>query len=484
MKSILYKYIIPLLISVGIWSCHKEQNILQEGGRVSFSTDTVFFDTVFTALKTSTRIVKIYNDESVALKVNVHFKEGNNSYFRLNVDGRVGTQANDITILAYDSATVFINAVIDSTSEHEAYVVEDALQVQVNSNNFEIPVLAYAQNAYFLYDSVLTTTTFTSERPYVIIKSALVAEGEVLTVEPGARIYMHQDSRLFVQGTLKINGTLEEPVYIQSDRIDRDIYVGSENDMPGEWGGLYFLESSHDNEINYAIIKNGGLSTRVGESMTLAAMIQVDKDITGSSTPKLKMTNTVLKNGVQYGIVSFGGSIYAENCVIVNCQMIAVALLEGGRYEFNDCTIGIFGGIPLFGRSLESAALLAQNYYEPAPGSITGRALDLKINNCIVSGNFDNEFIINAKETYPAAVQVKGSLIQQRESIPSWVIQEACYYNLNPQFVDISKSDFHLSATSPLIGQGILSGTLSADLDGIERNTPTSIGAYEYVPAE
>lgn len=469
-----------VILSVFFTSCRKENTYLEDGGIVTFSTDTIFFDTVFTALKSSTRIVKVYNSENTAIRVNVQLKELDNSSFRINVDGKLGVKADEIKILANDSATIFINALIDSTSEDTAFVIEDALQVKVNQNNFEIPIIAFAQNAHYIYDSVLSTTTFTKDRPYVIIKSALVEEGATLTVEPGTKIYMHRNSRLFVQGTLRIEGTLEEPIIIQSDRIDRDIYVGSDNDMAGEWGGIYFLDVSHDNLINYAIIKNGGLSTQVGTSTTLPAMIQVDKDISGSSTPKLTITNSIIKNAIQYGILSFGGSIYAENCVIVNSQKIALALLEGGDYTFNDCTIGIFGGIPLFSRSSESAAVLAQNYYETAPGTFIGKALNLTFNNCIISGNFENEFYTNIIPDYPATIHLNTCLVQRVEAFDAYVNRTDCIYNVSPQFIDYTKSDFHLNISSPLIGKGILVGTTNKDLDGIDRLSPTSIGAYEY----
>lgn len=480
-----YSYLFILfLLSVGMYSCNKQNPTLTEGGLVRFSTDTVFFDTVFTALKSSTRIVRVYNEEQSPIKVNVNLLNGENTSFKINVDGRTGYKAENIEILANDSATIFINAMIDETSEDTAFVIQDELVVELNGRDFQIPIIAFAQNAHYLYDSVLTTTTFTNDRPYVIIKGALVSEGHTLTVEPGTKIYMHQNSRLFVLGSLKVQGTLEEPVYMQSDRIDRDIYIGSDKDMPGEWGGIYFFDVSHNNSIEYAIIKNGGLPTEIAGSTTLPALIQVDKDLINGPIPKLTLKNTVIKNANQYGLLSFGGSIYAENCVFANSQKISIALLEGGKYTFNDCTIGIFGGLPYFGRSTESASMLIQNFYESSPGVVVGRPLDLKMNNCIISGNFENEFIVNNRPEFSSDVQLNYCLIRQKEAIPSGVIMNNCIFNIDPLFKNISESDFHPNDGSPLIGAGTNSGEINTDLDGIDRESPPTIGAYEYVPGE
>ena len=68
--------------------------LVESGGSLNFSTDTLRFDTVFTALASATQAIKIFNpqNERVVLS-SVRLEGGNASFFQLNVEGRSGRQA-------------------------------------------------------------------------------------------------------------------------------------------------------------------------------------------------------------------------------------------------------------------------------------------------------------------------------------------------------------------------------------------------------
>ncbi len=463
-------------------SCYKPHSFLSQGGQLSFSEDTLKFDTVFSTAKTATHLLKVFNKENQFVKISVGLKNGNASAYDLSIDGKTGKKINDIELAPLDSVFVFVTMLADSNAEDLPFVVEDVLQAQLNENTFEIPILGYAQNAYYITDSVLSTMTFATDRPYVIVNSALVAEGATVTIPAGVKIYMHRNSRLFVQGTLKMMGTLENKIEVQGDRIDRNIYVGSYEDVPGEWGGIYFLSQSHNNEINYAIIKNGGLSTTVGSSSTLPAMIQVDEDTKKDGTPKLKLNNTIIKNAIAYGLIAFQSSIVAENCVIINSQDLTLALLQGGNYQFYDCTIGSPGGIKFFSRMSGTVSLAVQNYYALTETTYTGSDLNSNFKNCIIFGYNEEEFVAAKKDDFAASITLDHCLIKHKEPLPAFVSTSALIENQDPLFLDMSKSDFRLNASSPAINKGIAAGVLPLDINGISRSATPTMGAYEFQP--
>ncbi len=325
-------------------SCSKKDKFLTSGGEVSFSSDTLMFDTVFTAQGSATRSIRIYNKQKEKIKVSsIRLRKGQDSPFRLNINGQEGKQVNDVEIAGNDSVWVFAAITIDPNDEDLPFVVDDDLVVTLNGTEYSIPFIAFGQNAYYVVDSVLQTQTWLNDKPYVIIRNALVDTNATLTIPAGARIYMHRDSRLYVQGTLKVNGTQSDSVIFQGDRLDPLVWIGDYIDLPGQWGGLYFFAESKNSEINYTVIKNGGASTRIGESETQPAAIQVDKDETAGNVPKLKISNSVIKSSQGYGILSFGGSVTAENCRIVECAAENIAFFEGGNYKLYDCTIGTYG---------------------------------------------------------------------------------------------------------------------------------------------
>ena len=78
---------------------------------------------------------------------------------------------------------------------------------------------------------------------------------------------MHADAPIIVDGTLKVNGDKDtvDRVVFRGDRLD-DPY----RDFPAGWPGIYFMGSSVDNVLNYAVIKNGYQSIGIQDPATNA----------------------------------------------------------------------------------------------------------------------------------------------------------------------------------------------------------------------
>jgi hypothetical protein len=131
---------------------------------------------------------------------------------------------------------------------------------------------------------------------------------QVLTINPGVRIHFHRGSSLLVFGTLQVNGTVEEPVTFQGDRLEK-MY----EDLPGQWGswveydngsayilgGIHITPPSRDNVINHAIIKNA------------IKGIQVDT-LSNTERPMLTITNSRIENMTVAGIYAQSTTIRSE----------------------------------------------------------------------------------------------------------------------------------------------------------------------------
>jgi hypothetical protein len=465
-------------------SCRKTK-VLTSGGEVSFSIDTLLFDTVFTAQGSATRSLKIYNEQKDDITVSsIRLKNGTNSAYRLNVNGFSGTEVKDVDIAGNDSAWVFAAVTIDPTDENKPFVVDDNLIVTLNGKEFSIPVMAYGQNAYYIKDSTLQTQTWKIDKPYVIIQNALVDEGATLTIPAGCRVYVHQDSRLFVLGTLKIQGTQTDSVVFQGDRLDPLVWIGEYADVPGQWGGLYFFSESHDNEINYAVFKNGGAPTKLVINDTpqsvQGATIQLDPAESSITVPKLKITNSVIRSSLGYGIVAYNSSLDIENCKITECGAENVCIFQGGRYHIYDCTIATYGGSYLDHSKNISFAVL--NYLPISETTYISNDLTADIKNCIVYGSLETEAIFDKKNDKLADVTLSNCLLKSKDALPSFISQTDIKLNQDPMFKDYSKNDHHLQAGSPAMGTGTNAGSLSVDLDGVTRLNPTSMGCYEFKP--
>ena len=91
-----------LCLSVLIFSsCRKDNITTNPSDKLAFSTDTLTFDTVFTTLGSTTLYFTVHNPNSQKISIsNIHLSGGENSIFRLNIDGQAINQAANVEIPA------------------------------------------------------------------------------------------------------------------------------------------------------------------------------------------------------------------------------------------------------------------------------------------------------------------------------------------------------------------------------------------------
>jgi hypothetical protein len=469
-----------IAISLAGGSCKKEQ-LLQSGGELRFSTDTLTFDTVFTSLGSATVGLKIYNPQSEKVNISsIRLAGGASSPFRLNVDGKSGDGAN-IELAAGDSIYVFATVTVDPTDANTPFIVEDKLVASLNGRDFSIPVLAYGQNAYYIRGKIsVPTQTLKTDKPYVMMGWVQVDSGNTLTIPAGCRIYMHANARLFVAGTLEAIGTKEDSIIFQGNRLDRS-YFGYEG-YPGEWGGIYFTQYSRASVMKYVIIRNCGN----GAQGAPPAAVEVAPDLLIDSDPQLTLEKVTIENSIGYGLLAFNGSIKAENCLIHSCGASALALMQGGDYELNNCTIATYGNNKISHNDNPAAVIL--NYYKVTQTTYLAGGLSCTLRNCVIAGSLEHEFFVDSVEDEPASVTMYNCLVKADESkLPSWLQRTNVRFTrpggvLDPQFTDVPKMNYRPKAGSPLIDAGIPVSGLTTDLDDNPRDGQPDIGCYEGQP--
>jgi hypothetical protein len=472
-RSALVILFIALVFSFSNTSCKKEQ-LLTSGGEVKFSLDTLTFDTVFTSYGSYTDWVKIFNPQNQKITVSsVRLENGNSSLFHLNVNGIEGNAASNIEVAANDSFYVFATVNINPDDENNPFLITDRLIVTMNGKEFSIPMIAYGQNAYYIdgnVDGHIQTETWKIDKPYVIVHSGLVDSGHTLTIPAGCRVYMNADSRLYVQGSLKVEGTKEKPVVFQGGRLDRK-YFGYEG-YPGEWGGIYFFRYSFDNKINYAVIKNAGNTPGAG----YPAAITLEPDLVLGDT-QLVMRNTVIENSLGYGILSIGGTLKAENCLINTCGAQGLAIVQGGEYEINNCDFVTYSTDKI--AHTKEPTLAALNYLDIGNNQYIAGPLKGIIRNCVIWGSIEEEIVFDKVNDYGYDLRLENCLMRKKETVPSYVTFSNCIFNQDPKFTNTEEWNFKPLEGSPLINNGVANG-LSIDLDNKTRDGKIDIGCYEF----
>jgi hypothetical protein len=370
-----YVIFILLLIIIISSACNKEEPIDPSPElKLSFSTDTVFFDTVFTTVGSASKIFMIYNPSRKRLNISsISLGKGAASPYRINVDGISGTSISDLEIAAGDSIFVIVKVTIDPNQVNTPLIASDSIVFNTNGNHQDVKLVAWGQDAHFYRNAILASDyVFEADKPHVIYGYLIVDSLYTLNISAGAQIHLHSSAILLVyrDASLKVNGTADNPVVFQGDRLE-DFY----RDIPGQWGRIWLYAGSVNNEIDYAIIKNG----EVG----------IQADTTGNSAhPTLRISNTRIFNMSHTGILGQGTSIEAANCVIGNCGVRSVALMLGGKYDFRHCTIGNY-----WYRSFRrESALVLNNYYFDNTMTVQLRALEKAyFGNCVVYGDKDEE---------------------------------------------------------------------------------------------
>ena len=110
-----YLYGLALIASVLLWSsCRNDFETSPNTGNLEFSKDTVYLDTVFSNIGSSTYNLKVYNKSDKDINIpTVRLAQGEASNYRLNVDGVPGKIFQDVQVLANDSIFIFIETTVD-----------------------------------------------------------------------------------------------------------------------------------------------------------------------------------------------------------------------------------------------------------------------------------------------------------------------------------------------------------------------------------
>ncbi len=111
--------LIVLVFALALLSCRKDEQFFEGQGKLGFSQDTVYFDTVFTKLpgtnypRSITKRMLVRNPFKESIKFNVKIMGGNTSAYRMNIDGRTGRNIPEVEILPKDSAWLFVEATLE-----------------------------------------------------------------------------------------------------------------------------------------------------------------------------------------------------------------------------------------------------------------------------------------------------------------------------------------------------------------------------------
>ncbi len=501
-----YLYGLGILCCLVLWSsCRNDFETVASTGNLKFSKDTVYLDTIFTNIGSSTYNLKVYNrsDEDINIPT-VRLGQGEASNYRLNVDGIAGKVFENVQILAKDSIFIFIETTFDINNlptDPTEFLYTDQLLFDTGGNEQKVELVTLVKDAVFLFpeqfpDGTTETLTlgqddegndilvkgffleddeltFTNEKPYVIYGFAAVPSDKTLNVEAGARVHFHSESGIIVatNGSMKVMGeksldpeAMENEVIFEGDRLEPGF-----SDIPGQWFTIWLTSGSIDNEFNYTTIKNSLVGIRVDDS-------------------PVTLSNVQIYNSSAYGLLATTGFIDGENMVINNSGQSSLAIQLGGSYEFRHCTFANYWTNGF--RSFPSVSI------DNTLGDLGVDLLKADFINCIIYGNERREISLFQSTVVAFNFNFTNSLIRFEDSSgefgdnPLYDFANPAFYtatkfNLDPFFQDTEMNNFNIeTGTSGAENIGIFltnPPSVLKDLNGANRNDPPDIGAYETI---
>ena len=459
-------YFLIFSIGISIASCKKDSFITSADARVSITTDTLKYDTVFTTTGSVIKSFKIINENNQKLRLNkVKLMGAAASAFKMNVDGIATNEINNLDIAANDSIYVFVSVTINPGASNLPFIVSDSILVNFNGNNRFVQLQAYGQNANFLSNRVITgNVAWTNNLPYVILGSIRIDTTASLTIQPGCRIYSHADAPFIVDGTLTVTGTKTDNVVFTGDRLD-DLY----KDLPASWPGIYFRGSSKNNVMTFAVVKN-------------AYQAVVIEKPSVNANPKLAMHQCIVDNAFDAGVFCVNSSLTADNSLVSNCGS-NIILSYGGNYNFTHCTVASYSGNYL---THKNPVLNVSNFALQGGATVTAD-LNAVFRNSIFWGDegiVTNEVIVNKQGPNSFTVLFEKNIYRVQND-PANSTLTGNIKNQDPSFdsIDVNKRIYNFriinNAGAPGINAGIVTGFLK-DLDDKNRNVGLpDIGCYE-----
>ena len=325
----LWLVLMALTMSALFSSCIDDSFTTSSSDVLTFSKDTIAFDTVITLQGTATKQMIVYNKNKKQINISSIKVAGlaSKGHFHLNVDGIRGDEFKNVEIRGNDSIFIFIEAKLDEMESNDPTLIEDRLEFVANGVQKSVLLSAWGQDVIRLSgDTISRNRRFTADKPYLIYDTVFVGERATLTIDPGATLLFHDKAAMRIKGTMLANGTADSPITFRGDRLDHVVGETSFDLMSGQWGGIIFTPGTKDNVLKHVVMRSSSIGMHCSS--------EYKNDTTRCA---LKLINCVLTNSASTCLVTQGCYVQAIGTEFSDAAE-EVAYFVGGKVMMSQCT--------------------------------------------------------------------------------------------------------------------------------------------------
>jgi hypothetical protein len=472
-----------VILGFSLSQCKKEPPI--NGTGISFTTDTLTFDTVFTSLGSTTRYFKVKNSTSKDITIsNIQLMGLQGNQYRINVDGVAGKSFSNIEVLANDSLYVFVEVTVNPNAANAPFVIQDEILFSVKGQMQKVVLEAWGQNAYYhlgeRYSTLNPPGVWLTDKPHIILAKRdsfpgmEVKAGVTLNIPSGARLFFGPGALLSVDGTL--NALANQGDSISFDGLRLESFY---QDRPGQWLGIIYGRPAKINmrgcmitESTFGVSDEHIVNVLVGDIVTTSKLSDY-----GSVTPEVTLDKCIIKHTAGSALTGISTKLTATNCLFHTAGGNTTGLFLGGDYEFTHCTMA-----NVYTRYVDhkSPCLVVSDRIVDIDNTlISNPNLTAKFTNCIIYGNLQDEFgFVSAMPS--TQIIFENCLLKTDVDSFAMVGNINCKINQDPEFIDPTKEIYTPdSLPSPAVNSGKPT-SITNDLFYKLRDAIPDIGALEW----
>lgn len=276
-----------------------------ENGSLRCSVDTVFFDTILSGRKTTTKIIKIYNDAKHKTTLITKLLNNNDGYFYVNINGLSQNKYESFQLEPNDSIYVFVEMLSTESSKPN---ITANLEITSDIQTINIPFIAYVQDYTILSGFSPPNLELPNNKVYLIKDSFVVKTSDKLNIGENTKFIFDKKAYLKVYGNITAKGSLQKKVIFSGSRLDDDYF-----DVAGQWQGIFLEGSSSNNWFENCEFKNSttGISIRGENSQTTFHNCIIQHNSYSNvlvNQSNLTLTNCVLGDCGAYSLKASGDS--------------------------------------------------------------------------------------------------------------------------------------------------------------------------------
>ncbi len=449
-------------------SCIEDGVSSSTADQPTFSVDTLDMGMVFTDQGSTTHRFVVYNHADKIINIgSIALRDPQQGIFRVNVDGMSGREFHNVEIRPNDSIYVFVECTAPATGKLGLVNVVDHLDFTTLGVTRSVVLSADGIDVERMDGVVLDQPMrFTADRPYQIRDSLVVLPGVTMTVDPGATLYFHDGAELLVYGSLQARGTTDKPINMIGDRTGNVAASIPFELMSGQWGGVYFGPSSHDNLLEQVSLRNSSYG------------VAVDSITSTLDRPALRILNSQIRNSSGYTFQAAHSAVEIIGSEITDASQ-GLLYMRGGQLRVNQTTLAnYYLFTALGGPALQLAHVNADDDdHSGLP------YLQADITNTIIYGNGTD---LSHGDLTGTGVTLRSCILKSTGSNDDNFIN--CLWDTDPLYYTVREDyifDYRVRPESPAIGAGdpsLMLPAAASDRLGRQRTNPPTIGAYEYQP--